>query len=164
MRFGPASLERTATFTRPSNTTQYTAADLVANSGTAGSVVMPSWSFNNDGIWLREVRLYKSDPDIVTASFRLWLHGDSAVTFTNGDNGALSIATSTLAITSVLATPEFAAADFKSLTGAGDVCIATYDEGLVYLPSTTYGFMEARDAYTPGSAEVFTIVIRGDPY
>lgn len=159
------SLERSSSFTRPADTTAYAAGDLVANSTTAGSVAQLSWNFNTSaGIWLRELRLYKSDPDIINASFRLWLHGDSAVTFTNGDNGVLSIASSTLAITDVALPAELPSSDWKSLPGAGDVIVSTFDVGIVYLPNATYGFLEARAAYTPGSAEVFTVVLRGDPY
>lgn len=160
---GP-SIERSATFTRPADTTQYASGDLVANSTTAGSVTLMSWAFGSPGVWLRRLLVTKSDPDTTGASFRLWLHNDSAVTFTNGDNGALSIASSTLPIANVAAGQpiEF---DFDfSLTGSGDVGVATWDTGLIYLPATTYGFLEARGTYTPASAEVFTFYLRGDPY
>lgn len=158
------SIQRSATFTRPADTTAYASGDLVANSTTAGSVALMSWSFGGDGVWLRRLLVTKSDPDIVSASFRLWLHNDSAVTFSNGDNGALSIASSTLPIANVAAGQPIDFSFDYSLTGSGDVAVATWDPGLVYLPPTTYGFVEARAAYTPGSAEVFTFYLRGDPY
>lgn len=159
------SIERTANFTRPADTTQYAAGDLVANNATAGSVAQLSWNFNTSaGLWLREVRLYLSKVDATAAAFRLWLHTDSAVTFTNGDNGALSIASSSLAITDIAIPLEFPSTEAKALTGAGTIIVATFDPGLVALPNTAYGFLEARDTYTPASSEVFTIVIRGDPY
>lgn len=161
---GP-SLERSATFTRPSNTTAYAAGDLVANDTTAGSVTQLSWNFNtSSGLWLREIRFYKTKVDASGAAFRLWLHNDSAVTFSNGDNGALSIASSTLAITDIAIPLELPSATMVTLTGSGTCAVATFDPGLVALPNVTYGFTEARDAYTPASGEVFTIVIRGDPY
>lgn len=159
------SSEISCTITRPADTTPYASGDLVANDTTAGSVVMASWQFSSvAGLWLREVRLYRSQASITNSDFRLWLHNDSAVTFTNGDNGALSIASSTLAITSVAAAVELPSSDAKLLTGAGSVQIATFDRGLIALPNTPYGFLEARAAYTPASAEVFTIVLRGEPY
>lgn len=161
MGYGP-SRKQTATLTRPADTTAYASGDLVANSTTAGSVTQLSWDLGAGGLWLRRLMVVKSDPDITSASFRLWLHSDSAVTFTNGDNGALSIASSSLAITSVIAAIDF---DFDfTLTGAGDAAIVTFDGGLHYLPQNTYGFLEARAAYTPGNAEVFTVELRGDPY
>lgn len=157
------SLQRSATFTRPADTTQYSSGDLVANSTSAGSVTLLSWAFTTP-IWLRRLLVTKSDPDITGASFRLWLHSDSAITFSNGDNGALAIGSSTLAISSV-ADGQPIEFDFDfTLTGAGDVGVATWDYGLICLPATTYGFLEARGTYTPGSAEVFTFYLRGDPY
>lgn len=161
---GP-SIERSATFTRPSDTTAYAAGELVANSTTAGSVVQMDWNFNtSSGLWLREVRFYKTKVDASAAAFRLWLHNDSAVTFSNGDNGALSIASSTLTITDIGLPLDLPSSTMVTLTGSGTMAIATFDAGLVALANRTYGFLEARDAYTPASAEVFTVVIRGDPY
>lgn len=165
---GP-SFVRSANFTRPSDTTQYASGDLVANSTTAGSVTQMSWAFTGSGLWLRRIEIRKSDPDVTSAAFRLWLHTDSAVTFTNGDNGALSIASSSLALADVLAAIDVTVD--KSLTGAGDIGYATFDPGLHVLANTVgqnntftiYGFLEARGTYTPGSAEVFTVLLRGDP-
>jgi hypothetical protein len=169
MAFAP-SITRSATFSRPTgNTTQYTAGDLVANSATAGSVVMMNWVLPEGGIWLRKIELQKSDPDITSAAFRLWLHTDSAVTFSNGDNGAMQIASTTLAIGSVLAALDVTVD--KSLPGAGDTGYATFDAGLHALANTPtangvctiYGFLEARGTYTPGDGESFTVILRGDP-
>lgn len=153
-----------ANFTRPSDTTAYASGDLVANNTTAGSVTMMTFTFSSSSkpIWLRRVKITKSDPDIVSASFRLWLHSDSAVTFSNGDNGVLSIASSTLAVGSIFL-PLDISFDY-SLTGAGDVALATFDRGLHLLDATTYGFLEARAAYTPASAEVFTVELTGNSY
>ncbi len=168
MARGLPSFEVSASFTRPADTTQYASGDLVANNTTAGSVTLLSWDFGTlgagDGIWLRRLLATKSDPDITGASFRLWLHNDSAVTFSNGDNGALAIASSTLPIANVSkGQPIDFDFDF-TLTGAGDVGVATWDTGLIWLPPVVYGFLEARGTYTPGNAEVFTIYLRGDPY
>jgi len=158
-----------ASFTRPSDTTQYAVGDLVANSTTAGSVAMMSFRIKEGGIWLRRIEIKKSDPDITSASFRLWLTTDSSVTFSNGDNGALAIGSSTLPIADVLCALDVTID--KSLTGAGDIGYATFDEGLHALFAasyangigTIYSFLEARGTYTPGSAEIFTVTISGDP-
>lgn len=151
-----------ATFARPSgNTTQYAVGDLVANSATAGSVVQMSWAFQNE-IWLRKIRIDKSDPDITSAAFRLWLHPDAAVTFSNGDNGPMQIASSTLAIADVI--DGFDVTIDASLPGAGDVGVLTFDRGLYRLPATFYGFLEARGTYTPGDGESFTVTIYGETY
>lgn len=158
-----------ASFTRPNDTTQYAAGDLVANNGTAGSVAMMSFRIKEGGLWLRRIEIKKSDPDLTGAAFRLWLTSDSAVTFSNGDNGALSIASSTLPLADVLCALDVTVD--KSLTGAGDIGYATFDPGLHALVAasyangigTIYGFLEARGTYTPGAQEVFTVTLRGDP-
>lgn len=155
-----------ANFTRPNNTTAYAAGDLIANDTTAGNVAMMSFSFEDAGVgrpvWLRRVKITKSDPDLTNASVRLWLHTDSAVTFSNGDNGALAIGPSSLAISSVLV-PVDVTFDY-SLTGAGDVGVALFDKGLHLLTPTCYGFLEARAAYTPGAQEVFVVELTGNSY
>lgn len=154
-----------ASFTRPNDTTAYAEGDIVANSGTAAQL---SWVLPGNGLWLRRIRLQKSGAGVTNASFRLWLHTDSAVSFSNNDNGALSIASTSLAIADVLG--AFDIIVDKGLTGAGAVGSATFDAGLypiVNAPTqnntcTIYGFLEARGAYTPIAQEVFSIILRGD--
>lgn len=157
-----------ATLTRPSDTTAYASGDLVANSTTAGSVTLLSWSIPEGGLWLQRVRLTSTNANVTNASFRLWLTTDSAMSFANGDNGALSLS-SGLAIADVIGYVDIALDAL--VTGVGAIGLATYDAGLfpIYGASsangrgTVYGFLEARAAYTPASAEVFTIHLRGEP-
>lgn len=157
------------TLTRPSDTTAYASGDLMANSTTAGSVTLLSWSLPEPGIWLRRLVLTSSNANVTNASFRLWLTTDSAITFANGDNGALSVS-SGLALSDVIGPPIDIGLD-ALLTGVGAIGAATFDAGLcpLYAASyangrgTLYGFLEARAAYTPASAEVFTIYLRGEP-
>ena len=47
----------TDSFTRPANTTQYTAADLVANNATAGSVVPLTFNTGRGGIRIKGVHI-----------------------------------------------------------------------------------------------------------
>jgi len=163
------SLNVTANFTRPADTTAYASGDLVANSTTAGSVVLISWTIpERSQLWLRRIKIKKTGTGVTNASFRLWLTTTSDATFSNGDNGALSIAASSLDISNVFGPFDI---DVDSgLTGSGAVGISTFDEGLhaIYAGSwangkgTLYGFLEARGAYTPSSAEVFTIDLRAN--
>lgn len=163
------SYTRSATFTRPSDTTQYAVGDLVANSTTAGSVTLLSWANPEGGIWLRRLRLTSSNTSTTSAAFRLWLTTDSAITFANGDNGALSISGSTLSVADVLTYVDISLD--AAATGLGAVGVATFDANLHALHAasyangvgTIYGFLEARGTYTPASAEVFTLYLRGDP-
>lgn len=148
-----------ANFTRPNDTTAYGAGDLVANNTTAGSVAMMDFAFPDD-VWLRRVRIHKSGAAVSNASFGLWLHTDSAVTFANGDNGALS--TSGLAIADII--ERFDVTVDAGATGLGALGHLVFDRGLYRIPAQTYGFLEATAAYTPAAQEVFTVTLYGESY
>ena len=82
----------TASITRPSGTTPYTSGDIVANSGTAGSVtpmtfVIPDFGH---GAVLRRCGLRKSGTSISNTLFRLHLYSPPSITFANGANGVWS--------------------------------------------------------------------------
>lgn len=89
----------TSTLTLPATTTAYTANQLIANSATAGSVVVPSFAIANSagGAIITGLRLSTNDSTSTawgtqTIQVDLWL---AAPTFTNGDRGAFSPATGT---------------------------------------------------------------------
>jgi len=79
----------TATFTRPADTTAYTAGDLIANSTTAGSVVplaLPVARVAGGTGIIRAIRLKASGAGAAGATVRVHLYRQSP-TVTNGDNG-----------------------------------------------------------------------------
>lgn len=84
------------TLTRPADTTAYAAADLVASSTTAGSVVVPTVTVARiaAGSGLIRSTLLKSNHttglNAINFTVDLWT---AAPTFTNGDNGAYAVAT-----------------------------------------------------------------------
>lgn len=87
----------TSTLTLPSTTTAYTAGQLIANSATAGSVVVPSFAIANSagGAIIPRLRLSTNDATSTawgaqTIQVDLW---SAAPTFTNGDRGTWSPAT-----------------------------------------------------------------------
>lgn len=87
----------TSTLTLPSTTTAYATNELVANSATAGSVVVPSFSIPNTagGFYAPRLRLTTNDSTStgwpgVQVQTDLWT---AAPTFTNGDRGAFAVAT-----------------------------------------------------------------------
>lgn len=88
----------TSTLTLPSTTTAYSAGNLIANSATAGSVVVPSFTIQSPGSALiPRLRLSTNDATstawgAVSIQVDLW---SAAPTFTNGDRGAWSPATGT---------------------------------------------------------------------
>lgn len=151
----------TASFTRPADTTSYTSGDLVANSTTALSVV--PMSFQVDPCQargkVRLARIAKNGTTATNAQFRLHLYAASP-TCANGDNGAWSTTTS-----GYLGSLSLGAAMGRAFTdGCADV--ATPDAGVEVIFSglsgpgaVIYGLLEARAAYTPASAEIFTVTL-----
>jgi len=148
-------------FTRPADTTAYASGDLVANSTTAGSVVPLKFQIDQVSAngKVRRARIAKSNATVTNAQFRLHLYS-TAPTCANGDNGAWSTTTS-----GYLGSLSLSAAMGRAFTdGAED--IATPDAGteVIFdaLPgpgAVIYGLLEARAAYTPANAEVFTVTL-----
>lgn len=141
-----------ANFTRPADVLAYASGDLVANSTTAGSVVPLSFTagLNPTGaIMIRRARLKKSGTGVANASFRLHVY-KSSPTVTNGDNGAW-LSTESDYVGSFDVTVDKAFSDAAKGVSAGAEITA--------VPSnlTLYGLLEARAAYTPANAEVFTV-------
>lgn len=144
-------------FTRPADTTAYASGDLVANSTTAASVVPIALSAarNNGGSGLiRRARLKKSGTGVTNAAFRVHLY-QSSPTVTNGDNGAIA-ATESGYIGHFDVTVDQVFSDASKGIGAAavgpDVVFSAADGS-----TNIYALLEARGAYTPASAEVFTL-------
>lgn len=141
------------TITRPSDTTAYAAGDLVANSTTAGSVTPVTFAFGAPAhrLSLRNLTIRKSQASITNANFRLWLL-DASPTVTNGDNGAIAGTWLSTAICEPIQVDVIAL-----LTGGGAIGSSVFTEDMIILPGTIYALLEATAAYTPASAEVFTL-------
>ncbi len=147
----------TNSFTRPADTTAYANGDLVANSTTAGSVVPVSFNIGRGGVKIVGARISKSNTTITNGTFTLHLFGSSP-TVANGDNGAISF---NLA-------EKFGSIDFAIMVAATDAGYtiaqggqSILTDGLYYYTSggLIYGLIEAKAAYTPASAEVFSIAL-----
>lgn len=140
-----------AKFTRPADTTAYASGDLIANSTTAGSVVPMSLPVQPGPIQIRRVKVSKSGTGVTNASVRLHLFSVAAPTVANGDNAA------------------FSSAKAANYMGQVDVTIGqAFTDGAVGwatteinadVAGTIYALLEARGAYTPANAEVFTLQI-----
>lgn len=147
-------------FNRPADTNVYAAGDLVANSTTAGSVVIPSIvnavRQAGGGGHLLKAKLRKTNNSITNASFRVHFATAAPSSITNGDNGVLSVS---------------GAADYR---GSMDITLdRQLTDGAVGfgipavgnsipldLPgsnTTLFWWLEARAAYTPASGETFTL-------
>lgn len=143
-------------FTRPADTTAYASGDLVANSTTAGSVVpVPLVAARDNGAsaMIRRVRLKKSGTSVTNASFRVHFYLSSP-TPTNGDNGAwLTTESGYLGACDVTIDKAFSDA-------AEGIGVPNEGIEINFVPptgKTIYALVESRAAYTPASAEVFTI-------
>lgn len=155
----------TSAFTRPADTTAYASGDLVANSTTAASVVALSWVIGSPDTrkgFVRRVRMYSDQNNTTNASFRLHLYSTNPVATapTNGDNGALAVATvginaSYLGSVDITLDRVINTADAWGVGVPGAGAEVNYDIGSA---TTLYGLLEARAGYTPASAEVLTVV------
>lgn len=147
---------KSVSFTRPANTTAYTADDLVANHGTAGSVVVPHVAaarFPGGNGAIKGVQVTKSDPTLTNAAFRVHFF-TAAPTVTNGDNGAFAPTNGHAKgyLGHVDVTLDEAIGDAGMGRAAADLQFDT-----VAPNADLYMLLEAKGAYTPASAEVFTI-------
>lgn len=148
-----------ASFVRPADTTAYAIGDLVANSVTAGSVVPMKFNVNTYGTGqfrLTRVRIFKSGAVVTNATFRLHLYENLPV-FTNGDNGAWLTDNAAHWLGNIDMASMLAFSDGAAGTGSA----AAGSELLIRMFQGTaiYGVLAALGAYTPASAEVFSVVL-----
>lgn len=146
-------------FSRPADTTAYTANDLVANDVDAGDVVPMSFSVTGVGAQgaVRGIRLFKDSETATAASFTIHLF-TAAPVVSNGDNGAFAVTTTA----NYLGT---AAIDMSSgaLASATDLfktsAALSWFFKLPTLTSKLYGLIEAEGAYAPASGETFIVTL-----
>ena len=145
--------------TRPSDTTQYSIGDLVANSVTAGSVTPFTFanavSVSAGVAQIARMRIQKSTTGLTNASFRVHIYNAAPTSLANGDNGAWSTAIAGY-IGAFDVTVDRAFTDGAS--GAGVPLTGNSILLKVASGTTLYALIEARAAYTPGNAETFTII------
>jgi hypothetical protein len=148
----------TSAFTRPADTTAYANGDLVANSTTAGSVVPLTFANAVRDVAgvsrIERIRLRKSGTSITNASFRVHLFSASP-TVTNGDNGAfLTPVSDYIGAFDVIMDRAFS----NGAAGAGVPISGGAATFTIPAGTSLFALIEARAAYTPVSAEVFTCV------
>lgn len=146
-----------ANFARPADTNAYALGDLVANSTTAGSVAAMQFTVARVAAgtgMIRRVRLRKTGTSVTNASFRLHLYS-AAPTASNGDNGAWLTNGNATYIGAFDVTCDRAFTD-----GAGGNGIPKDGSEINFVLASgqvIFGLLEARAAYTPANAEVFTV-------
>lgn len=144
-----------ASFTRPANTTAYADGDLVANNTTAGSVSPLKFNVPED-CEIARVRISKSGTSVTNTTFRVHLYAGAAPTVANGDNGAFSSDQAANLLGDFEVVVDRACSD-------GAVGVAGPRRGSTMLRrqfnGVLYALVEAKGAYTPASAEVFTVTL-----
>lgn len=155
-----------SSFTRPANTTAYTANEAVSNSTTASSVTAVSFTavdINNAPIDLRRCRIATTDTGAgsANAAFRIYFY-QSNPTSSSGVVGGDGAAFSTKQGTFV-----------GSMTGTmlifsdGGVAVCTPEAGseIITLPTsgaeTLYALLQTTSGFTPISASTWTLTIEG---
>lgn len=150
------------TFDRPADTSVYADEDLIANSTTAGDVVPLAFSVsvgNGRGVRITKAKLIKSGIVVTNATFSLYLYAEEPVVV-NGDNGALS--TDEASFIGQINFPIMTAYtdDASSLIHSGSVSGGfNAIEHYMRTTDTIYGLLKAEAAYTPASAETFTVIL-----
>lgn len=153
-----------STITRPADTTAYTSGDLVANSVTAGSVANLQFTTlarvsGGSGL-IVGAKIQKSTNSITNAAFRLHLFATAPTYTSAGDNSAIStvlVASAKSYLGYIDITAMVAFSDVAWGSGAPDNTRGSIP--YVATAQIIYGLLEARGAYTPGNAEVFTVVL-----
>jgi hypothetical protein len=152
-----------ASFTRPADTTAYVDGDLVANDTTAASVTAMSFTNfidpNQRSGCVRRARIHKSGTGVTNSSFRLHLFTASPGV-ANGDNGAFVPSVMTGWLGSIAVTVDEAGT--AGSVGVGVPVTGAEINFQLAQPQTNvtlYGLLEAKGAYTPGNAEVFTVTL-----
>lgn len=146
------------TFTRPNDTNQYAAGDLVANDTTAGNVTALTWAMpgGTKGVCkIVQVTMSKSDgADVTGATFRVHFFNVTPLTPGNGDNGAFSPVVTACQPGAYLGH----SGTLTHLIGADSFAHSNPALPLTGLTSDTiYGLVEATGTYTPAAQETFSV-------
>lgn len=146
-----------ASFTRPGDTTAYASGDLVANSTAAGSVVAPVFTIGRSAsafgqqFRIDRIKISKTTTTTTNAAFRVHLYR-VAPTVANGDNAAFSTSGAANDLGFYDITVDQAFTD-----GATGFVIGGPRAAVIDTAATIVCLVEARGAYAPGNAEVFTV-------
>lgn len=155
---------RTASFTRPSDTTQYTAGDGVSDnttSATSATFTLKSMGpIGGMGGIIHSVTLHKSDDDLTGADFDVYFFKAQPVNTGYEDNAAIAI-TDAEWQNCVGFVSFVGSTDGRSVQNGNVYCKTNLD--LPYEVADTdlalYFVVVARGTYTPASAEVFTLTV-----
>jgi len=148
-------------FTRPSNTTTYTAGDVIADSASAATILKFSRCAGEPGQggFIKSAILIDSSDESTKLNADLFLFNVSPVTYGN-DNEAFAPTDAELRdCVGVITLDGTVAANLKA--GSGNSVINNFGIDMAFTCTINeralYGVLVARNAYVPTSAEVFRI-------
>lgn len=157
-----------SSFTRPNDTTQYAAGDLVANNTVSSSVTPLSFTLfsvrTQHPAKIKRVRIDKSTSVTASATFAVHFYEASPAQGTSGDNSAIlpSARDKYLgSVSGISVANRFGdgAAGYGSLAAGAEINVH-YDN---LTSGIIYGLIEATAAYTPGAQEVFKVRVEAVP-
>ena len=153
-----SSMVAVGSLTRLANTTAYASGQLVAQSATAGSctgIALAAARVAGRGGRITGVRLAKTGTVVTNAAFRVHVFRKNP-TFANADAGTFASGVNGLASVEVgyfdVTIDQVYSDGARGFVDVNDRAFVT-DAGSV----NVYAVIEARAAYTPASAEVFTV-------
>lgn len=156
--------QRTITFTRPSDTTQYTAGDAISDAtttATAATFVMPSMAaFDGGGGVIHSISIHKTDQDLTGFDVDVMFFSSQPVATGWDDNAAIAITDTEWQ--SCVGGASLVGSSHAASVVNGDYMIRT-NLDIVYQcasgSTSLYMVLIARGTYTPASAEVFTVKV-----
>lgn len=161
-------LVRVMSFTRPNDSTQYSAGDAVSDAtttATAATFLIPSMGAGSGmGGIIHSVTLHKSDQDQTGADFDIYFFKSQPVATGWDDNAAVAI-TDTEWQSCVGFVSFTASTDARSVVTGDIYCKSNLDLPYECGTDTTtvvaplYYLIIARGTYTPAAQEVFTLTI-----
>ena len=156
-------------FTRPADTTAYTAQDSVNNSTTAATILTfaerpdPTKTYNQSGLavggsyQIKSLKLVKSTSSTTNASFDMYMYTSGITSGTiNNDNSAAGLLYENK-IFSIGKTAFTLSTTTGAASDSASQVITDVNHSFVAVATTFYASLVATAAYTPGSAEKFYI-------
>lgn len=157
---------RVATFARPSNTTQYTAADAVSDNATTATAskftltgMAPAAGM---GGVIHSVTLHKDDHDLTGADFDIYFFTTQPAGTTYEDNAAIAITDAVFA-TCIGFVALVGSTDGRSVETGDIYCKTNLDIPYTCASGSNslYYVIVARGTYTPADGETFTLTVGG---
>jgi hypothetical protein len=143
------------TITRPSNTTAYTAGDVVGDTGGSAIITLPSIGPSGGYVLVQSVSLVFSDAAVISGMAAFRLHFYSASPTAIADNAAFDLASGDrgayMGFVDIPAPQDMGSSLFTQADYSGRLI------KLAAASTTLYAELETRGAYTPASASTIEV-------